>query len=64
MVGHGGGGGVDDVVVANVLFNLRHCRTFKQNLYTVCDLALGLLVNKVPVFVICTGKSSVVSLCI
>ena len=45
---------VDNVVVGNVLFNLCHCRcTFKQNLYTVCDLALGLLVNKVPLFVIC-----------
>lgn len=52
---------VADVVVANLLFNCR-C-TFKQNLYTVCDLALGLLVNKVTLFVLCTGKSSLVSLC-
>lgn len=52
---------VADAVVANLLFN-RRC-TFKQNLYTVCDLALGLLVNKVTLFVLCTGKSSLVSLC-
>lgn len=51
---------VADAVVANLLFN-RRC-TFKQNLYTVCDLALGLLVNKVTLFVLCTGKSSLVSL--
>jgi len=46
------------VVVIIVLFNLCYCRrTFKQNLYTVCDLALGLLTNKVLIITLCTGKS-------